>query len=161
MMDFQHLFKQSSNFGDRHCLFPSFLDDYGCQHDYGMTMAGPPAISGSWCTFMSSIMPRCRTRGRSQVPSGNQTWLAGKSPIYGGFYRKITDKWSIFHCHVWLPEGSHQGVSHVISIVSWLYKNMLLTSLTVIPVQRHPLGASILLGSYSRIQYSETVCRLG
>ena len=24
---------------------------------------------------------------------------------HGGFNKKITDKWSIFHCHVWLPEG--------------------------------------------------------
>ena len=29
----------------------------------------------------------------------------GKSPINGGFNRKIIAKWSIFHCHVWLPEG--------------------------------------------------------
>ena len=39
------------------------------------------------------------------IPSGNQTWLAGKSPINGGFNRKITYRWSIVHCHVWLPEG--------------------------------------------------------
>ena len=25
----------------------------------------------------------------------------------GGVSRKITYKWSIFHCHVWLPEGIH------------------------------------------------------
>ena len=29
----------------------------------------------------------------------------GKSRINGGSNRKITYKWSIFHCHVWLPEG--------------------------------------------------------
>ena len=34
------------------------------------------------------------------VPSGNQTWLAGKSPMNGGVNRTITYKWSIFHCHV-------------------------------------------------------------
>ena len=31
--------------------------------------------------------------------SGNQRWH-WKIPINGGFDRKITDKWSIFHCHV-------------------------------------------------------------
>ena len=30
------------------------------------------------------------------LPSGLQTWLAGRSPINGGFDRKITGKWSIF-----------------------------------------------------------------
>ena len=29
----------------------------------------------------------------------------GKSHTNGGFNRKITDKWSMLHCHVWLPEG--------------------------------------------------------
>ena len=36
----------------------------------------------------------------------HQTWLAGKSPTEWRFLaRNITEKWSIFHCHVWLPEG--------------------------------------------------------
>ena len=30
----------------------------------------------------------------------------GKSSINGGFNRKMTEKWFLFHCHVWLPEGS-------------------------------------------------------
>ena len=30
------------------------------------------------------------------LPSGNETLLAGKSPRIGGFRRKITDRWSIF-----------------------------------------------------------------
>ena len=34
------------------------------------------------------------------LPSGNQTWLAQKSPRNGGVDRNINDKWSIFHCHV-------------------------------------------------------------
>ena len=38
-------------------------------------------------------------------PSDNQTWLAGKYTMKGGFMRKITYKWSVFRCHVWLPEG--------------------------------------------------------
>ena len=29
----------------------------------------------------------------------------GKSPFNGGFNWKITDQWSIFHGHGWLPEG--------------------------------------------------------
>ena len=29
----------------------------------------------------------------------------GKSPMNGGFIKKINDKWPIFHCHVSLPEG--------------------------------------------------------
>ena len=29
----------------------------------------------------------------------------GQSPMDRGLNRKITYKWSIFHCHVWLPEG--------------------------------------------------------
>ena len=44
------------------------------------------------------------------IPSGNQTWQ-----WKGSFNRKITDKCSIFHCHVWLPEGS-DGVWSVVSI---------------------------------------------
>ena len=36
----------------------------------------------------------------------------GKSPLNVGVYRKITNKWSIFHCHVWLPEGKP-------SIIMW------------------------------------------
>ena len=31
----------------------------------------------------------------------------GKSPWNGGFNRKLTDKWSIFHCHVWLIIGGY------------------------------------------------------
>ena len=34
--------------------------------------------------------------GNGGLPSGNQAWLAGKSPINGGFDRKITHTWSIF-----------------------------------------------------------------
>ena len=30
------------------------------------------------------------------LPSGNQTWLAGRYPMNGGFHGKLTDKWSIF-----------------------------------------------------------------
>ena len=30
------------------------------------------------------------------IPSGNQTWLAGKFCINGGIDRKIIDKWSVF-----------------------------------------------------------------
>ena len=40
------------------------------------------------------------------LSSGNQTWLAGKSSVNGSLNRKITDKCSIFHCHVWLPAGN-------------------------------------------------------
>ena len=29
----------------------------------------------------------------------------GKSAMNGGLNRKITNNWSIFHCHVWLPDG--------------------------------------------------------
>ena len=32
----------------------------------------------------------------------HQTWLAVKSPTNAIFSRKVTDKGSIFHCHVWL-----------------------------------------------------------
>ena len=34
--------------------------------------------------------------GTLGLPSGNQTWLAGKSPINGGFSRKITYKLFFF-----------------------------------------------------------------
>ena len=41
---------------------------------------------------------------------GGYPWVIkhgnGTYPMNGGFIRNITDKWSIFHCHVWLPEGS-------------------------------------------------------
>ena len=32
--------------------------------------------------------------------------LIGISLVNGGVSWKIIDKWSLFHCHVWLPEGS-------------------------------------------------------
>ena len=43
--------------------------------------------------------------GDCDIPSGNQSWLAGKSSMNGGFNRKRTYKCFIFYCHVWLPEG--------------------------------------------------------
>ena len=42
------------------------------------------------------------------LPSGNQTWLAGKSPISEGFDRKITDKWSIFQLKPCLIIGGYK-----------------------------------------------------
>ena len=43
----------------------------------------------------------------------------------GGLIRKITDKWSIFPCHVWLPEGRQNGTAGEHCWLSWL---MLLSS---------------------------------
>ena len=37
--------------------------------------------------------------------SGNQTWQ-WKIPYEWGVNRKITCKWSVFHYHAWLPEGT-------------------------------------------------------
>ena len=31
---------------------------------------------------------------------------SGKSPMNGDFNANITQKWSTFHCHVWLPQGT-------------------------------------------------------
>ena len=75
---------------------------------------GPPGPS--W-TLMDPRHPRSFNMSKSPswglpklglpskgLPSGNQTWLAGKSPVNGSFNRKISDQWSIFHGHVWLPE---------------------------------------------------------
>ena len=51
-----------------------------------------------WC----SIVFRMLTSGYllykqiMGLPSANQTWLDGKSPITGSLSRKIYDKWSIF-----------------------------------------------------------------
>ena len=41
-----------------------------------------------------------------RVPSGNLTWLSKMLLLKRGFTRNITSKWSIFRCHVWLPEGT-------------------------------------------------------
>ena len=56
---------KSANFRDHHC-FHHFLGVTTAVNTPAMTMARWSS-SGSWCTFMSSITPRCRTRGRSQV----------------------------------------------------------------------------------------------
>ena len=40
------------------------------------------------------------------IPSGHQTWQWKLPELNGGFRRKITDTWSIFRCHVWLPKGT-------------------------------------------------------
>ena len=40
------------------------------------------------------------------LTSGNQTWLAGKSPNWTELLiGKSPIKWSIFQCNVWLPDG--------------------------------------------------------
>ena len=46
-------------------------------------------------------------------PSGSQTWLAGKSPIYRwcSLWHAIY-RWGISNCHVWLPEGSAPTLVH-------------------------------------------------
>ena len=43
---------------------------------------------------------------QQNIPSGFIEHGSGKSTIDKGFHRNITYKWSIFHCHVRLPEGS-------------------------------------------------------
>ena len=43
---------------------------------------------------------------KCMVPSGNQTWHLEIHSFHGGFNRNITYKHWIFHCHVWLPEGT-------------------------------------------------------
>ena len=47
----------------------------------------------SYDRFMPEALLLCT--GLLEITSGNQTWLAGKSPMNGGLIRKITDKWSI------------------------------------------------------------------
>ena len=36
----------------------------------------------------------------------HQTWQWQIPELNGGFNRNNTFEWSIFHCHVWLPEGT-------------------------------------------------------
>ena len=51
------------------------------------------------------------------LPSGNQTWQ-WKIPMNGGFNRKITDQWSVFHYNVWLPDcDPHENLSSI--AISW------------------------------------------
>ena len=52
-------------------------------------------------------LPRiCCVESRgSRLPSSNQRWLAGNSPINSYKYRKSSIIGGTFHCHVWLPAG--------------------------------------------------------
>ena len=58
------------------------------------------------------------------LPSSKQTWMAGKSPIHGGFHRKIID-WLIVHYPLpcLLTGGymclSNRGLASVIGIPFW------------------------------------------
>ena len=52
------------------------------------------------------VMAYQQGRCNKRIPSGNRTWLAGKSPMSGSVDRKLSYKWYIFHCHVWLAEGT-------------------------------------------------------
>ena len=57
---------------------------------------------------MSSHFSKSR-RWVENPPVSSATWLAGKSPnwmeVFMGKSLINGYKWSIFHCHVWLPEG--------------------------------------------------------
>ena len=43
----------------------------------------------------------------------------GKSNVNGGLNGKLTDKWWIFHCHVWLPEGIWFYSGDVSCLIIW------------------------------------------
>ena len=64
---------------------------------------------GSWTLEKSRTNHRPKSSGlihrTCDLPSGKQTWQAGKSNPNWSFNRNITYKQCIFHCHVWLPEG--------------------------------------------------------
>ena len=53
------------------------------------------------------------------IPSGSQTWQAGKSPWpkWSFIVWKINCKRWIFHCHIWLPAG----IYIYMCIYIWLY----------------------------------------
>ena len=51
-----------------------------------------------------SIVMLVYQRVSQVIFSGDWTWLPGKSLTNGSVHRNITYKWSIVHCHVWLPE---------------------------------------------------------
>ena len=72
-----------------------------------------PNISGWWYTYPSWWNSQLNGK-RNNVPvTTNQMGYPlvikhgnEKSSGNGGFHRNITDKCSIFNCHVWLPEGT-------------------------------------------------------
>ena len=68
----------------------------------------------------------------------HQTWL-GKSTLNGDFKRKITDKWSIFHCHVWVPEGSPNDLK-LLSLIAVVVNTKMLQLL-----KKPPYSTSILM----------------
>ena len=79
-----------------------------------------------WLIFPSTSPPYLPSDGSVVVPprlcvlpSGVIKHGNGKSPTNGDFDRKSTHKWSIFHCHVWLPEGTlnkaHELVRYTIN----------------------------------------------
>ena len=69
------------------CSFPGLLVEIWCT-------AGLMALGDLWVTQSGEIAQEASQK------SFCVTWLAGKSPMNGGFNRKITDEWSIFDCHV-------------------------------------------------------------
>jgi hypothetical protein len=46
--------------------------------------------------------PKC-----SWLPSGNQTWFALKSPMYGGFWKLEPPSWSGISSQLWLITGGY------------------------------------------------------
>ena len=55
---------------------------------------------------------------QKKIPSGNQSWLAGRS-TWRGFHGKIVYKWDMFHCH------RRVNVNIICSPNSWSYEMFL------------------------------------
>ena len=75
--------RRASRTGTCLCV-PLLLDQY-CLSCEGLVFA---ALQGN-CHF---------------IPSSNQTWLAGKSPLMDPFSLCYAHLWGISYCHVWLPK---------------------------------------------------------
>ena len=65
-----------------------------------------------WKSNMVTEHPCCSIPSKSAQYTLVSKHGNGTSSIHGGFSSNITNKWSIFHCPVWLPEGKP-------SIIMW------------------------------------------
>ena len=97
------------NFQTKHMSFKGPIPDIFICHVH-CPVAGALWSPRRWaalpCKSVTDLDDFCEKHGHFWISALNQPWLAGKSHwMEVSSARKITDQWSIFHCHVWLPEG--------------------------------------------------------
>ena len=69
-----------------------------------MGLAGVYSNSSSCVWWM--VAKNCTGKTMKLTLWCHQTWLAGKSPMNGGFIKNLTDKWSIFQHAIFDYQGT-------------------------------------------------------